>query len=505
MKELFKNFVTGVVFATAMMIGLATQQDVYAISSSELSQAPILTSGVIQTNSLKSGEDEQWYQFTVTSKGYFRVALSPNANANVDGINYGWEMTIYDQNNLNDGLKTYSSIKSSMVSAYMPMKPGKYCVKIQATNSYSSFSPIDVLFDIKVDIKSDASWESEYNNEKATTDVIKVNNTYNGTIYYGADEDWYKFTNKKAGYYNITLCPDETADIDCINYGWRVQIYKEDGTEIMENESICTNYTSPILPLEAGTYYLKITATNNYYSFSPIDQAYNLSMNFVETMYWEQEDNNSVETAGEIMASKKYFGNILYGPDEDWYKFTMTKTGKLNINFNKASSVDFDSIKYGWKIYVYNSAGEEKLCITDIKSEIKQGIKLEKGTYYIKITATNSYEAFAPLYCTYELKVNSKNVASASALDRPTVKVKVAKKKAKLSWKKISEAKGYVIYRSTAKNGNYKKIATIKKLKYTDKKVKKNKKYFYKVKAYTISNGKTTYSKASSVKFVKIK
>ena len=79
-----------------------------------------------------------------------------------------------------------------------------------------------------------------------------------------------------------------------------------------------------------------------------------------------------------------------------------------------------------------------------------------------------------------------------------TSKVKVAKvkklkaknlvgKKVKLSWKKVNGASGYKVYRATKKNGKYTLVKTIKNaktVKFTDKKVKKNKTYYYKVSAY---------------------
>lgn len=58
---------------------------------------------------------------------------------------------------------------------------------------------------------------------------------------------------------------------------------------------------------------------------------------------------------------------------------------------------------------------------------------------------------------------------------------------AKITWKKTSDVVGYKVYRSTKKNKGYKLIKTIGKASttsYTDKKAKKNKVYYYRVKAY---------------------
>lgn len=71
-----------------------------------------------------------------------------------------------------------------------------------------------------------------------------------------------------------------------------------------------------------------------------------------------------------------------------------------------------------------------------------------------------------------------------------TVKeVKATSKDAKntVKWKKVSGAKGYVVYRATKKAGTYKVVKTVTDgatVKFTDKKVTVGKKYYYKVCAY---------------------
>lgn len=84
----------------------------------------------------------------------------------------------------------------------------------------------------------------------------------------------------------------------------------------------------------------------------------------------------------------------------------------------------------------------------------------------------------------------------------------VKKKSVKLTWKKVSKATGYEVYRKSSKKGSYKKIATIKKgttVKYTNKKLKKHKKYTYKIRAYRTVNKKTVKGSFTSAKTVKIK
>lgn len=89
------------------------------------------------------------------------------------------------------------------------------------------------------------------------------------------------------------------------------------------------------------------------------------------------------------------------------------------------------------------------------------------------------------------------------------VKVKNSSKKtATVSWKKVKGATGYVVYRSTKKNGTYKAVKTITKgstTKYKNKKLKKKKTYYYKVRAVKKSGNKKIYSAYSKTVSVKIK
>jgi fibronectin type 3 domain-containing protein len=62
---------------------------------------------------------------------------------------------------------------------------------------------------------------------------------------------------------------------------------------------------------------------------------------------------------------------------------------------------------------------------------------------------------------------------------------------------------GYEIYRSTQKNGTYTKIATVSGSSYTNKNLKKNTTYYYKIRAYKVVNGNTLYGKLSAA--VKVK
>ncbi len=101
----------------------------------------------------------------------------------------------------------------------------------------------------------------------------------------------------------------------------------------------------------------------------------------------------------------------------------------------------------------------------------------------------------------------SPTAAPAKDAPAPVKSFKAKKKSGKviLTWKKNGKAAGYEIQRSLKKNSGFKRLVFTKKnsvVKFTDKKVKKNKTYYYRIRAY-VNNGGKSYGKWS--KAVKIK
>lgn len=85
---------------------------------------------------------------------------------------------------------------------------------------------------------------------------------------------------------------------------------------------------------------------------------------------------------------------------------------------------------------------------------------------------------------------------------------KISGKKVGLSWKKVNGVSGYKVYRATKKNGKYTLVKTIKSaktVKFTDKKVKKNKTYYYKVCAYKTVNKKSVSGAYSAKVKIRVK
>ena len=91
-----------------------------------------------------------------------------------------------------------------------------------------------------------------------------------------------------------------------------------------------------------------------------------------------------------------------------------------------------------------------------------------------------------------------------AALPKPVVSLsKRTKTTAKITFEKKGNITGYQIYVKTSKNGKFQLVAGIRESSYTFKKLKANKTYYVKARAYRTKGIKITYGKYSKVLTIK--
>lgn len=340
------------------------------------------------------------------------------------------------------------------------------------------------------------NWESEKNDSRSTANAISVNNTYYGNIHQPSDKDYYWFETTTAGVVTLTFNHEY---INSPSAYWTVCLLNEDRNTIL-SKNIQGNQKSVTftkLGLPAGIYYVCVEA----YSNSSWNSAtYNFKAAFSASGNWESEYNDDRSTADAISVGRRYYGNIRYSSDSDYYWFHLSKRTKLKLNFKHAS---IKSSQNYWDINIYNSGNVNKYY--NIKgnktSTTYNAGYLPAGDYYVKVNGY-SYDRWSSKDYSFNIYQNH------CPYGTKFTAVKGQKRAAALKWKKSSDASGYEIYRATSKGGKYKKIKTIKNrstVKFTSKKLKKNKRYYYKIRSYRIVKGKKYYSAFSAVKSVKAK
>jgi hypothetical protein len=189
-------------------------------------------------------------------------------------------------------------------------------------------------------------------------------------------------------------------------------------------------------------------------------------------------------------------------------------------NYDVAGNpVNYDGYDYVTCAYTYDSTKDTYTYSQDTVT--KNYAYTYYYAYYDTATHTMAYSA-TPIYLhdVNESDVSSyirgaKKITSATFTGVKTpaqVKIKSVKAKgtkATITYKKVTGATGYKIYRSTKKKSGYELVGTITKgstLKFVDKGLTKGKTYYYKVVAVTANEaGVEIAGKASAVKSVKIK
>lgn len=180
----------------------------------------------------------------------------------------------------------------------------------------------------------------------------------------------------------------------------------------------------------------------------------------------------------------------------------------VDLKWNLEKNTLNNKNNMGYQIWVCDiSAGEYSLYNEvgidpeDFEKEYFAGVFTGYGkTKKIKIRLVEKQSNGEKSYGSFSNEVLVSTSPSYVELNSVTIK----KNKAYLSWSGSENADGYVVYRKIGKNGTYKRIKTINSgdtTKCSNSKLKKGKKYYYKVKAFCLNpDGKKIYTSWSNVK-----
>ena len=168
----------------------------------------------------------------------------------------------------------------------------------------------------------------------------------------------------------------------------------------------------------------------------------------------------------------------------------------------KVKSTAFDRVK----ISVGKVTGASNYVIersTDKKTYVVVNAFAKAGNYTDTEVVTGTKYYYRVSACNERCSAKSKVISAKPTLKAPSISVtSKTKAQVKITYKNVTGAEVYEIYRSTKKNGKYELVGSENALKYVDTTVKRKKTYYYKVRA-TIKVGEKvvgTYSKPKSVK-----
>lgn len=241
----------------------------------------------------------------------------------------------------------------------------------------------------------------EAGNSISAATSISVGSTYSGSISASNVQDFYKFTLPTSGTINLA----STANIRWLYY----KIFDANGNEIWSknpnwNSSSERIVLDEIICLTSGTYYLEILKDGSYYG----DYSFKLSFASAGENFKESQGgtNNSLTTANSISLGSQYKGQIALNDDKDFYKFTLSTSGTVNLvstanmQWLYYKIFDADGNEVWSKNPNWNSSSEqivvdESICLTSgiyYLQILRDGSRY--GNYTFKVSFTSAGESF---------------------------------------------------------------------------------------------------------------
>ena len=215
------------------------------------------------------------------------------------------------------------------------------------------------------------------NNSLASAETVSLGKDYKGQIALNDELDYYKFNMTFSGKINMK----GTVHTERVG----LTIFDAAGTEIWDDEPRWNSTTQQIeldydVHLTAGTYYLCV---ERYYDSYAGNYDFRLDFTSAGESFPETKDDNdnSLAAANQISLSKTYKGQIAENDNKDFYRFTLSKAGKIQVTANAYTDL---------YLYLYDASGEEvdewweRVDSSTGKWTDKRLIKLGKaGTYYL--------------------------------------------------------------------------------------------------------------------------
>lgn len=348
-------------------------------------------------DNLSEDEKEKVYSVVLEKEGPYWIDFN---HANLTDDYNAWKISIVG----NDG-ETYLEFNSNMnrettSSCAIGLPAGEFLLSV---NDSSVFS--DAGFQLNLMTADISNYENEPNGEVLSANQfseIKNNEmlTKMGNLSHSNDVDYYALTVDSSGVLALRFDHENLTDDQS---GWNIKVKNSNSETIEEFDSNWKNISSLSrnIGLKAGTYFIEITA-GSYWNNS----AYALNVVFHSSDVWEEEFNNEVKYANDLVEGFYEYGNLSSNNDIDYYVFQCEKSGTYEVLVEHENLTEDSE---GWKIDVLDkncdSLWEEALFSKIKDTKTSKNVTLKKGeTYYLSVQSNYSY-----VDADYKIKMEFKN------------------------------------------------------------------------------------------------
>ncbi len=359
--------------------------------------------------SIRSKDDYESYIFEIPNDG--ALNLSMEHEDFFDSSKSGWNVTLYK---IIEGEKReyrevayYESFWNEMISewATVGLGAGTYLIMVKAGLYF-----LQNDFTLVANFTETTTYEKEFNDTRETANHLDVGyGKYASSVTRseGSDIDWFEFEINDDSTVNLTFThPDETFP----QVGWTVTLINEKDEKITQFTSRLTEtmIKTGSLGLKAGKYYVSVEGQ------SSMCKDYTILIGKDKAVNFEFEMNDTPETAIPLPMGLKMSGSLadrLLGLDKDYYKFTVTDYGFIDIAFNHEN---LNENKNGWNIRVIKAMKDGTFL--EVVRKISKWNQLQysltdlgvsPGDYYILIDGDSVSYNSATYSLTWEFTANS--------------------------------------------------------------------------------------------------
>lgn len=398
----------------------------------------------------KGGTD--YYRFTPSTSGKLKVTASPSDEYVQIGV-----ALEYSGEKINDWTTDATSI---VERTYYLAKGTTYLIGINQwyATEYKlavEFTPVKESFPENYDAQKEEWYDANQ---------ISLNTMYYGMIGEGGDEDWFKFTVPSYGKYKINVTSERSMAY-CLKNSLNENIKNWD---TMYDNQWSVEYT-----LDKGTYYIGYERdSGNKYTFSITSHthSYKTSSVIPATMYSDGTLVRKCSECGDTIRS------TIYRPS---------------------------AVKLSATTYTYNGkAKKPAVTVTDVR-----GNKISSAYYSVSYDRDSKSVGKHTVTITFKGRYDDNTKKSYTIKPRATSITKLGKKSKcfTVNVKRLSSATatGYQVQYSTDSSFRNAKTQTFRGTSATVSRLKGNKKYYVRVRAYKRSGSKNYYSSWSAVKTVK--
>ena len=365
----------------------------------------------VMNGSLYSGDDWDFYRFTVPADGYAEIVLTYDSPA--DNILFVTLTHVMPYEMFGAVRSYFTDDDAATHSTKIGVYEGSYVIRLLNTDEAAG----EVPYKLTVNFTPDANWKSsvtgtecEPNNHTDFSDFLPFDTPVSGVIssescgiYKASDVDFYRIEVKEKGFLEIRLTHGETQQ----DGKWDIGLYGTCSSVRPPIANICwfdvnaseENWRSSKIVVEPGEYWLRLTGEGTEGITYQLSASLKADDKALLDIY-ETEENNSTATADPLALDttvRGNIGNIDDGGqrDRDYYRIDVAQDGHLKLQMRCAEGTTVPSGKWGIGLYRKDGGISDVWHFSlDAQSALVSSpeVIVNPGTYYALVYGTQETE-----------------------------------------------------------------------------------------------------------------